>query len=104
MPAFASYFGIDYSGAQTPNTDLRDLRGVLERDHEMAMAGFPSLKPPSKEMWEEAATAGQFEYGGVKYDRMQLLTVSDILEGKREFHTPTKMVSRISTAQGSLAL
>jgi hypothetical protein len=55
-------------------------------------------------MWEEAATAGQFEYGGVKYDRMQLLTVSDILEGKREFHTPTKMVSRISTAQGSLAL
>jgi len=39
-------------------------------------------------MWEEAATAGQFEYGGVKYDRMQLLTVGDILEGKREFHTP----------------
>jgi hypothetical protein len=35
---------------------------------------------------------------------MQLLTVSDILEGKREFHTPTKMVSRISTAQGSLEL
>ena len=85
-------------------TDLRDLRGVLERDHDMAMAGFLSLKPPSKAMWEEAATAGQFEYGGVKYDRMQLLTVSDILEGKREFHTPTKMVSRISTAQGSLAL
>ncbi|MDQ6869149.1 MAG: site-specific DNA-methyltransferase [Pseudomonadota bacterium] len=85
-------------------TDLRDLRGVLERDHDMTMAGFLSLKPPSKAMWEEAATAGQFEYGGVKYDRMQLLTVSDILEGKREFHTPTKMVSRISTAQGSLAL
>lgn len=85
-------------------TDLRDLRGVLERDHDMTMAGFLSLKPPSKAMWEEAATAGQFEYGGVKYDRMQLLTVSDILEGKREFHTPTKMVSRILTAQGSLAL
>jgi DNA modification methylase len=85
-------------------TDLRDLRGVLERDHDMTMAGFLSMKQPSKAMWEEAATAGQFEYGGVKYDRMQLLTVSDILEGKREFHTPTKMVSRISTAQGSLAL
>jgi DNA modification methylase len=85
-------------------TDLRDLRGVLERDRDMTMAGFLSMKQPSKAMWEEAATAGQFEYGGVKYDRMQLLTVSDILEGKREFHTPTKMASRISTAQGSLAL
>jgi hypothetical protein len=85
-------------------TDLRDLRGVLAREQDMAMAGFLSLKPPSKAMWEEAATAGQFEYVGVKYYRMQLLTVSDILEGKREFHTPTKMVSRISTAQGSLAL
>jgi hypothetical protein len=29
-------------------TDLRDLRGVLERDHDMTMAGFLSLKPPSK--------------------------------------------------------
>jgi DNA modification methylase len=85
-------------------TDLRDLRGVLSRDHDMTMAGFLSLKPPSKAMWEEAATAGQFEYGGVKYNRMQLLTVKEILEEKREFHTPTKMVSRISTAQGSLAL
>jgi hypothetical protein len=55
-------------------------------------------------MWEEAATAGKFEYGSVKYNRMQLLTVKDILEDKREFHTPTKMMSRISTAQGSLAL
>jgi hypothetical protein len=53
-------------------TDLRDLRGVLERDHDMSMAGFLSLKPRSKAMWEEASTAGQFEYGGVKYDRMQL--------------------------------
>jgi hypothetical protein len=93
---------VKYGGIRP--TDLRDLRGVLERDHDMTMAGFLSMKQPSKAMWEEAATAGQFEYGGVKYDRMQLLTVSDILEGKREFHTPTKMVSRISTAQGSLAL
>jgi len=34
-------------------TDLRDLRGVLERDHDIAMAGFLSLKPPSKAIWEE---------------------------------------------------
>jgi hypothetical protein len=35
---------------------------------------------------------------------MQLLTVKDILEDNREFHTPKKMVSRVSTAQGSPAL
>jgi hypothetical protein len=55
-------------------------------------------------MAESKPAALPFEYGGVKYDRMQLLTVKDILEDKREFHTPTKMVSRVSTAQGSLAL
>jgi len=48
--------------------------------------------------------AGQFEYGDVKYDRVQFLTVQDILEEKREFHTPTKMVSKIASAQHSLAL
>ena len=35
-------------------TDLRDLRAFLA-DHDMTMAGFLSLKPPSKAMWEEAA-------------------------------------------------
>jgi hypothetical protein len=66
--------------------------------------GFLSLQEPTKAMREAASLAGQFEYGGVKYDRMQFLTAKDILEDKREFHTPTKMVSRVSTAQGSLAL
>jgi hypothetical protein len=55
-------------------------------------------------MAESKSAALPFEYGGVKYDRMQLLTIKDILEDKREFHTPTNMVSRVSTAQGSLAL
>ena len=68
------------------------------------MAGFLSLQEPSKAMREAGSLAGQFEYGGTKYDRVQFLTVKQILEEKREFHTPTKMVSRISSAQGSLAL
>ena len=83
---------------------MRDLRGVLADQAETEMAGFLSLQEPTKGMLEVAADAGQFEYGGVMYDRVQLLTVKDILEDKREFHTPTKMVSRISSTQGSLAL
>jgi DNA modification methylase len=95
---------LSVKGGKIRPTDLRDLRGVLEREPDVAMAGFLSLQTPSKAMREEAASAGQFEYGGVKYDRMQLLTVADILEGKRDFHTPTKMTSRISTAQTALPL
>jgi hypothetical protein len=55
-------------------------------------------------MHEAGALSGQYEYGGTKYDRLQFLTVKDILEDKREFHTPTKMVSRVSSAQTSLPL
>lgn len=95
---------LSVKGGSIRPTDVRDLRGVLEREHDTAMAGFLSLKPPSKAMIEEAAAAGQYEYAGNRYDRLQLLTVKDILEDKRDFHTPTKMGSRMATNQASLAL
>ena len=95
---------LSVKGGKLRPTDVRDLRGVLADQPDTEMAGFLSLQEPSKAMREAAALPSQYEYGGVKYDRMQFLTVKDILEDKREFHTPTKMVSRISTAQGSLAL
>jgi hypothetical protein len=95
---------LSVKGGHVRPTDIRDLRGVLERESDTAMAGFLSLKEPTKAMKEEAATAGQYEYAGVKYDRLQILTVKDIIEDKREFHTPTKMGSRIASAQHSLPL
>lgn len=95
---------LSVKGGHIRPTDVRDLRGVLEREYDTEMAGFLSLREPSKAMKEEASTAGQYEYAGIKYDRLQLLTVKDILEGKRELHTPTKMGSRISTGQTSLPL
>ncbi len=42
-------------------------------------------------MIAEADEAGVYEYQGVSYDRLQLLTILDILEEKREFHTPSKV-------------
>jgi hypothetical protein len=85
-------------------TDIRDLRGVLEREDGAELAGFISLKEPTQAMREEAGTAGVFEYSGVSYPRIQLLTIKDILEEKRDFHTPTKMGSKISTGQAALPL
>ena len=91
---------LSVKGGKLRPTDVRDLRGVLADQPDTEMAGFLSLQEPTKAMREAASLALQFEYGGVKYDRMQFLTVKDILEGKREFHTPTKMVSRIFVGAG----
>jgi DNA modification methylase len=91
-------------GRHVRPTDVRDLRGVLERERNAELAGFLSITPPTKAMREEAAEAGMYEYGGIKYPRIQFLTTSDVLEGKREFHMPTRVNTRISTGQQALAL
>lgn len=85
-------------------TDIRDLRGVLEREENAEMAGFLSITPPTKAMLSEVAEAGTYEYNGTRYPRMQILTTFDVLEGKREFNMPTKVGTRITTGQQSLAL
>lgn len=87
-------------------TDIRDLRGVLEREGNAEIAGFLCLKEPTKAMKEEAAQAGMFEDkdSGIKYPRIQILTAKDILENKRELLTPTKVGAKITTGQTSLAL
>lgn len=95
---------LSVKGGAVKPADVRDLRGVLEREPAAQLAGFLSLKEPSKAMREEAASAGKFEYGGFAYDRIQLLTVADILEHKREFHTPTKVNTKLTTGQLSLSL
>lgn len=94
---------LSVKGGKLRPTDVRDLRGVMERERS-PMAGFLSLQEPSKAMRTEAAEAGVYEYGGVQYPRLQLLTVTDIIEGKREFHMPTRINTKITTGQQSLPL
>ena len=89
-------------GATIRPADIRDLRGVLEREANAELAGFISLKPPTKAMKDEAAKAGKYTYSGTDYDRMQFLTVGEMVEEKREFHSPTRVGSRISTGQITL--
>ena len=78
-------------------TDIRDLRGVLEREDNAELAGFLSLREPSKAMREEASRAGFYEYSGVSYPRIQFLTAKEILEEKRQFHTPSKVAATRAT-------
>ncbi len=68
---------------------IRDLKGVLER--ERAEIGlFVTLKEPSAPMRQEAATAGvyHFELSGRDYQRIQIISISDILEDHRKPELP----------------
>ena len=71
--------------------DVRSLRGVLDYDGAL-MAGLIVLRPPRNERSSNFSRfitdAGTLNIMGVEYPRMQILTVAEILDGKR-FMTPT---------------
>ena len=77
-------------GKNVSIADLRALRGVLDSDNAV-MAGLIVMDPlgPTKtrNFHKFMADAGDLEVTGVKYARMQMLTVQEILDGKR-FDTP----------------
>ena len=70
---------------------VRNLRGILERE-EADMAGLIVLDEPGEKkrasFGREMASAGDLQVHGTTYPRMQLLTVAEILEGRR-FMTPS---------------
>jgi hypothetical protein len=64
-------------------THVRDLRGVLDRD-KAPIGVLLTLKEPTGPMLKEAATAGLFEgQDGRRYPKVQILTVGEMLGGKR---------------------
>ena len=88
---------LEVKGGKNVNvTVLRDLRGVLENDDAL-MAGLIIMEPlgvaKERNFKKLMAGAGDLEVHGMHYPRMQLLTVEEILEGKR-FTTPNVAVGR----------
>jgi DNA modification methylase len=79
---------LSVKGGNLHPSDVRDLRGVLDRENDTEMAGLISLHEPTKAMKQEADSAGYFEYQGVKYARIQLLTIREIFED-RYWHCPS---------------
>ncbi len=82
---------IEVKGGKNVNINaVRALRGVLDND-EALLAGLIIMDPlgqtKDRNFHRDMAQAGDLEIDGVKYSRMQMLTVDEILEGKR-FHTP----------------
>jgi site-specific DNA-methyltransferase (adenine-specific) len=76
---------ISVKGGHVTSSQLRDLRGVIEREG-AAIGVFITLEPPTAAMRKEAAEAGFWQtraVAGTKHPRLQILTIEDLLNGKR---------------------
>ena len=80
---------LSVKGGHLQPVHIRELRGVLEREDSI-MAGFICLSNPTQGMINEAASAGQWEYEGKSYERMQIRTIANLLN-ERGFDTPTQV-------------
>jgi len=74
---------IQVKGGKTSVKDVRDSRGVLDRE-KAAIGILISLQPPTSPMETEAASVGFYEHktNKQKFPRLQLRTVKELMEGK----------------------
>jgi DNA modification methylase len=87
-------------GEKVSVTAVRDLVGVLQRENE-PIGIIITLVKPTRDMATEAASAGFYEneLWGKSYARIQLLTIEDILNGKRPDIPPSMGASPFAKAQ-----
>lgn len=76
-------------GGLTP-AFVREVRGALVNTSDTMLTGFICLQPPTKAMKQEAAAAGLYDYLGTAYERLQIRTIEELLNGMG-FHTPSKV-------------
>ncbi|MEU2331160.1 DNA methyltransferase [Streptomyces althioticus] len=75
---------VSVKGGTTNPGHVRDLLGTVE-SQKAAMGVFVSMKKPTKAMQEAANHSGLYTFppNGEKFPRIQLITVEELLEGKR---------------------
>lgn len=84
---------LSVKGGKIPPTHIRELRGVIERE-KAAIGVLLTLQSPTKPMQREAADAGFYDSPwGSKHPRLQILTIKDLLEGRRIDYPPTPNVT-----------
>jgi hypothetical protein len=74
---------IQVKSGNVKSGDIRDLKGVLERE-KAELGAFISLKPATRDMIKEAVSAGFYEsqyYGN--FAKLQILTIEEILNGAK---------------------
>jgi hypothetical protein len=76
---------ISVKGGHVTASQVRDLRGVIEREA-AAIGVFITLEPATAAMRKEAAEAGFWQtksLAATKHPRLQILTIEELLAGKR---------------------
>lgn len=84
---------ISVKGGKLKATDLRDLRGVVDRE-KADMGVLISFETSTKLMRTEAASAGFYTSPWGKHARLQLLTVAELLAGKGIDYPRTAGINR----------
>jgi len=80
-------------GGHLKATDLRDLRGVIDRE-KADIGVLLSFETPTKLMRQEAASAGFYTSPWGKHARLQLLTVAELLAGAQIHYPKTAGVNQ----------
>jgi len=85
---------LSVKAGHTGAAHVRDLKGVLDRE-KAAIGVLISMQEPTRDMKTEAVTAGFYESAtwGRKYPKVQLLTVAELLAGKKVVMPPIRQVS-----------
>jgi hypothetical protein len=76
---------IQVKSGNVKSGDIRDLKGVLERE-KAQIGAFITLKPSTKDMRTEAVSAGFYEpqsAPGSKYPKLQILTIEELLNSAK---------------------
>jgi DNA modification methylase len=85
---------LSVKAGKTGSAHVRDLKGVLGRE-KAAIGVLISMQEPTSAMKTEAATAGFYESvsWNRKYPKIQLLTIQELLDGKKIEMPPIKQLS-----------
>ena len=81
---------LSVKAGSTSVAHLRDLRGVLDRE-QAEIGALITMQEPTRPMRTEAAGAGFYDSPwGTRHPQLQILTVSELLAGKRIDMPPTR--------------
>jgi len=95
---------LSVKGGHTSVKDLRDLRGVLDRE-KADMGALITLEEPTKPMRTEAAGAGFYMSPAARrYPRLQVLTIEELLDGKGIDYPPEALRTDMTFKKAPAAL
>ena len=103
---------IQVKSGHVSSRDIRDLRGVVEREN-AAIGVFITLEEPTEDMKTEAVSSGYYHslLWDRDYPRIQIFTIEELLNGKevqmppdksRKSHKQAKRVLHKDVEQGKL--